>query len=299
MRKVPIVSIIIPTFNRAEFLARAIRSVLKQTFQAFEIIVVDDGSSDGTHEIVGNLINERGQYIRHERNSGSAAMARNTGIRAAAGEFIAFLDDDDEWREDKLEKQLEAINGYNAVVCAAIANGSVIRTLKNLTVTFEDLRRGSFDPSSLLARTSVLREVLFDESLRDGEDWDVLIRIAQRYSIRWLPEALLLYNEGNHVRVTNEKKHLSGPELDKRTAMLYKHRDFFGEKWFKFHLADTFLGYIGSRSDKLRCISYAVRRCGAMPVVTVLIDKFMRSLQRGLWARFYMRSEVSLSQQKP
>jgi len=294
----PLVSVIIPTYKRAHLVSRAIESARRQTYKALEILVVNDGSPDNTSEVVRAIMDSRIRYVCHEQNRGQPA-ARNTGIRAATGEFIAFLDDDDEWREDKLEKQLEAIKGYDAVICAAIAKGSIIRTLKNATVTFDDLRRGSFDPSSLLARTSVLREELFDESLRDGEDWDAQIRIAQRYSIRWLPEPLLLYSEGDHARITNEKRHLSGLELDKRTAMLYKHRDFFGEKWFKFHLADTFLGYIGSRSDKLRCISYAVRRCGIVPVIAALIDKVVRRSQRGLWVRFHPRSEVPISQQKP
>jgi glycosyltransferase involved in cell wall biosynthesis len=261
---------------------RAIECVLRQTYQNIELLVIDDGSPDDTGQVVRAIPDGRIRYIRHEKNKGLPA-ARNTGIRAAQGEYIAFLDDDDEWRDDKLEYQLRVIRSYDAVLCTAVANGIPYRVLLRPTVTLEDLKRGSFDPSGLLAKTSVLRDVMFDENLRQGEDWDALIRIALRYSIGWVAEPLLLYNEGDHERMTNEKKYLSGPELEKQTAMLLKHREFFGEKWFKYHLADTFLAYIGSRSNRLHCFGYAVRRCGIMPVAANLMDRIRRRLRRLMW----------------
>ena len=105
-KKVPKVSVIIPTYNRAHLVGRAIRSVLNQTYQDFEIIVVDDGSTDNTEEVVKSFIDPRIRYIRHEKNKGAAA-ARNTGIKAAKGKFIAFQDSDDEWLPEKLQKQMK------------------------------------------------------------------------------------------------------------------------------------------------------------------------------------------------
>lgn len=280
----PLVSVIIPTYKRAALVPRAIESVRRQTYRNIEILVVDDGSPDNTTSVVQAIPDSRIRYLRHETNKGLPA-ARNTGIRAAIGEFIAFLDDDDEWREEKLEKQLKAIKNYDAVLCIGLANGYPLRIHKRPEITLNDLKKGSFDPSSLLAKASILRDVMFDESLRHGEDWDAFIRIRQRYSIGWVAEPLLIYNEGGHVRMTNEKMHLSGPELEVRATMLHKHRGFLGEKWFKYHLADTLLAYIGSRSGRFCSIAYAVRRCGIMPVAANFRDRIHRRLQRLMWTR--------------
>jgi glycosyltransferase involved in cell wall biosynthesis len=268
----PLVSVIIPTFNRATFVPKVVGTVQQQTYRNTEILVIDDASKDDTSSVVTAISDPRIRYIRHDTNKGVSA-ARNTGIRAASGEYIAFIDDDDEWRQDKLEKQLEALNSYDIVACAAIADGSPLRVHKRPDITLDDLKKGGFAPSGLLGKAYVFRNVMFDENLKQGEDWDLLIRIAQQFSIGWVEGELLVYNKGDHARATNVAKRLNGRELEKRTAILVKHREFLGEKWFKYHLADTFLGYIGSRPDKLRSIGYAVRRCGVIPVVSVLLDK--------------------------
>jgi GalNAc5-diNAcBac-PP-undecaprenol beta-1,3-glucosyltransferase len=278
----PLVTVIIPTYKRAGLVQRAIESVLRQTYRNIEILVVDDESPDDTAFVVKAIPDSRIKYIRHEKNKGLPAV-RNTGIRAAKGELIAFLDDDDEWREDKLDKQIRAIKDCDAVLCTGVSDGYPQRVHKNPRITLDDLRMGSFNPSALLAKAYVLRDVMFDENLKQGEDWDAFIRIAQRYTIGWVDEPLLIYNDGGHARMTNEAKYLSGPELEKRAAMLHKHRKFFGEKLFMLHLADTFLSYIGSRPNKLQSIGYAVRRCGFIPVAHAIIDKVRLRFQRLMW----------------
>ena len=100
----PLVSIIIPTYNRAEYLKRALKSVFSQTFKDFEVLVMDDGSTDNTLEIVESFKEERIKYEWAE-NFGGPAAPRNRGLRFARGEYIAFLDSDDEWITDKIEKQ--------------------------------------------------------------------------------------------------------------------------------------------------------------------------------------------------
>lgn len=103
----PTVSVIIPTYDRAHLIGRAVQSVLNQSYGDFEIIVVDDGSSDNIEEVVKSFKDERIKYIKHEKNKG-APTARNTGIKAAKGEYIAFQDSDDEWLPGKLERQMKA-----------------------------------------------------------------------------------------------------------------------------------------------------------------------------------------------
>src|SRR5688572_2235335 len=104
----PNVSVIIPTHNRAESVFNAVTSVIKQTLEDIEIIVVDDASNDNTAEALARLRDKRIRFIRHEMNKGGAA-ARNTGILNCKSDYIAFLDDDDEWLPEKLAKQMAVL----------------------------------------------------------------------------------------------------------------------------------------------------------------------------------------------
>ena len=113
----PTVSVIIPTRNRYSFVPRAIQSVLNQTYQDFEVLVVDDASDDHTDEIVKGFSDERITYIHHEVKRGGSA-ARNTGIKFSKGEFIAFLDDDDQWLPEKLQCQMHLLSNSPTVVGA-------------------------------------------------------------------------------------------------------------------------------------------------------------------------------------
>ncbi len=280
----PLISVIIPTYKRAALVPRAIESVRRQTHKNLEILVVDDGSPDDTASVVQTIPDSRIRYFRHERNKGLPA-ARNTGIRAAKGAYIAFIDDDDEWRADKLDKQIRVFKDYDAVLCMGVSNGYPMRIHKRPSITLDDLRKGSFNPSSLVAKAHVLKEIMFDESLRQGEDWDAFIRIAQCYTVGWVAEPLLLYNEASPDRMTGEKKELSAPELEKQTAMLYKHREFFGKKWFNYHLADACLAYIGSRQSKLSSIRYALKRFGIRAVIAALVHRVRRRIRRFMWTR--------------
>ena len=114
----PQVTVIIPAYNRAYVISRSIASVLAQTYPYFEIIVVDDGSVDNTEAVVKSFKDSRIKYIRHEVNKGISAV-RNTGINEAAGEYIAFLDSDDEWLPTKLEKQMHILKNKSLRVSVA------------------------------------------------------------------------------------------------------------------------------------------------------------------------------------
>jgi len=281
MDDMPLVSVVIPTYRRVSLVPRAIRSVQNQTYKNIEIIVVDDASPDNTEEIVRSIPDPRIRYIRHDRNKGLAAAGRNTGIQAAHGKYIAFLDDDDEWLQTMVEKQLKVIEAHDAVLGAALVNGTHIKRHSGSLVTLDDLRRGSdFDPSSLMAKASVLRGLLFDEQLREGEDWDAFIRIAEKYSIGYVNEPLLIYNDGGHERITNEAKNLTVAELERRMPVIYKHRRFFGPFWFKYHIANFLLSYFYVRRGRLKQVVYAVRRCGLIAVAAVFADKINRLVRR-------------------
>src|SRR5690348_12324408 len=119
------ISVIIPLYNRREEIRRAIASALRQSHAPYEVVVVDDGSRDGSAEAVAALGDKRIRLLRHERNQGASA-ARNTGIAAAEGEWIALLDSDDEWAPEKLARQLETLRTANDVPAAGVS-GYVIR----------------------------------------------------------------------------------------------------------------------------------------------------------------------------
>jgi glycosyltransferase involved in cell wall biosynthesis len=208
-------SVVIPTFNRAYLIERPIRSVLAQTCSSFEIIVVDDNSTDNTEEIVKGIGDSRIKYVRHDQNYGSN-VARNTGIENATGEFIAFLDSDDEWLPEKLEKQLKILSNHSEIcVCYTWIKSVNEDTKKELIVSpefegfiFEDLLYSQFvNPSSTVVRRSCFDTVgVFDvnPAFRSCQDWDLWLRLSQSYQFAMVPEVLTIWwNHSSKNRNTN------------------------------------------------------------------------------------------------
>ena len=200
------VSVIIPTYNRKNLLKRALHSVSNQTFVPQEIIVVDDGSSDGTKD----WVLERFPDVRYiyQDNSG-VSSARNSGIKEAIGSWIAFLDSDDEWMSNKLERQEGVINSFQeAWLCHTneiwIRNGVRVNQMKkhqkyggNVFENCLDICRIS--PSSVLIKKEVFEMVgLFDESLKVCEDYDLWLRITAVLPVIFLDQPLII-KYGGHV----------------------------------------------------------------------------------------------------
>ena len=201
----PTVSVVIPTYNRAHLVGRAIQSVLNQTYQDFELIIVDDASTDNTEEMVKSIDDERLRYIRHEENSGTSVAPRNTGIKAARGEYIAFLDSDDEWLPQKLEKQIDKFNSVSSdvgLVCCGYAciNGKTGETLREYMPTeggdvFRLIveRNIPGSPTVLIRKECFKKAGLFDTEFLSLQDWDMWIRIAKYYKFDFIPEVLAKY----------------------------------------------------------------------------------------------------------
>ena len=221
----PLVSVIIPTYNRAHCLGRAVDSVLGQTFTDFELIVVDDGSTDGT----GELLEAYGERIRviRQANRGVSA-ARNAGILSSRGEWIALLDSDDTWLPRKLERQVALFQSCPGALIGQtqeiwIRNGRRInpkkRHLKYSGMIFEkSLPLCLVSPSAVMLRRSLLEEVgLFDETLPACEDYDLWLRVTWKYPVH-LIETPLIVKHGGHADQLSAM-----PELDKyRIAALVK-----------------------------------------------------------------------------
>ena len=207
----PRVSVVLPTYNRADLLPRAIRSVLAQTFDDFELIVVDDCSPSSMAPVVAEFGDPRIRFIRHEQNRGNAA-ARNTALRAARAPYIAFLDDDDEWAPEKLELQVPVLDASAPdeamVYCPrrVIEDGRVVGVDapgKEGFVLEHMLPWGLMSCPSVLLKKVVLDDIgMFDEKLARGVDDDLWRRIARKYRVRYIDRILVDTHVGHAERVS-------------------------------------------------------------------------------------------------
>jgi glycosyltransferase involved in cell wall biosynthesis len=206
------VSVIIPTYNRAVKLCEAIESVLAQDYSEKEIIVVDDGSTDDTAEVVKSFGNEV-DYIFTE--NGGVSRARNVGISRGSGELIAFLDSDDLWLPGKLKRQVEFLQTNPEIhICQTeevwIRNGKRVNP-KNIHKKYSGwifehcIPRCIVSPSAVAIRREIFDDVgLFDETMPACEDYDLWLRIAPKYQIITLPEALILKRGGHSDQLSKQ-----------------------------------------------------------------------------------------------
>jgi len=203
----PVVSVVIPTYNRGKLIERAVQSVLAQTYQDLEVIIVDDGSTDDTPRVVAALAEEdrRIHYLRHETNRGAQA-ARNTGIWAAGGEYVAFLDSDDEWLPDKLATQMAAFEqgppNLGVVHCGYRTEHADDQPPQDKCFTLrgniyrELLANYGLGPTSILVvkKEHLERAGLFNERVRSWQEWDTCIRLARHCEFDYVPQSLVVYH---------------------------------------------------------------------------------------------------------
>jgi glycosyltransferase involved in cell wall biosynthesis len=199
------ISVIIPTFNRADTLGRALDSVLNQTRAPQEVIVVDDGSTDATRELVTNHPAQP-RYL-YQANGG-VSSARNLGIRAAAGEWLAFLDSDDEWLPGKLAAQIRVLEQEpQCRICHTeeiwVRNGTRVNPMNKHAksggrIFLHCLPLCVISPSSAMIQRALLDEVgLFDEGLPACEDYDLWLRICARHPVAFVEEAQIIKYGGH------------------------------------------------------------------------------------------------------
>ncbi len=204
-KNIPLVSVIIPTFNRATWLSGAINSVLDQTFKNYELLVIDDGSNDNTREIVASFEG----HVRYlfQSNSGPSA-ARNTGIKETKAELLAFLDSDDRWLKNKLQVQVDLMmNNPNTKICYTdeiwIRHGKRVNPKKihqkySGWIYKKCLPLCIISPSSVMIHKEVFDKVgFFDESLFVCEDYELWLRISRYYPITFINKPLIIKNGGH------------------------------------------------------------------------------------------------------
>lgn len=238
--RIPSVSVVLPVFNRVGSIRAAVESVLRQTYADFELLVVDDGSTDGSMQALADLTDPRVRLMANPRNMGAGA-ARNTGIRAARADWVAFQDSDDEWLHAKLEKQMARLAAAGPDCVAVYCGMAVVGEVEALAGRRTRLRyvpdseietvEGDILPTLLLkslASTQTLiarRETLnlcggFDETLPALEDWDCAIQLARRGPFAFVDEPLVIqYFSTNSITRHRDRR------LDARQKIVEKNFD--------------------------------------------------------------------------
>lgn len=223
--QMPKVSVVIPTYNRAHLISRAIHSVLNQTYQDLEIVIIDDGSIDNTEEIVKSFEDERIVYLRHSKNKGASA-ARNTGIKASKGDYIAFQDSDDEWFPDKLERQVNTFDNAPSEIGIVYSGFYRIEADKKTYIPGDyivqkdgnihnELLKGNFvgTPAVLIKKECFKNNRYFNETLPALEDWEMWVELSKHYQFKYIDEPLLYsYSMPNSVNL-NKKNLLKAREM--------------------------------------------------------------------------------------
>jgi len=223
----PKVSVIIPTHNRAEFLRLAITSVIDQTFKDWEIIVVDDHSTDNTPAVVESFADERIKYLKNRGKNGPS-ISRNLAISSASGEYIAFLDDDDEWLLDKLQRQIEVLDKSRSNICGVHSNLFMIEKMTGNIIPYDpgtEKLKGNLlhqlaiccplvTPTVLIKKRCLDEVGLFDETISYMEDRDLWIRLSMKWDFEYISKPLAKIYLHNRTHLSQDiEAQISGKEI--------------------------------------------------------------------------------------
>jgi len=265
MTKNPLVSVIIPVYNREHHIQSSIYSVLNQTYKNLEVIVIDDASTDLTGNKVLEITDSRLKYFKNEKNLGPS-FSRNRGIKLAAGSLIAFQDSDDEWYPNKLEIQVSLINKSSDDVGAVYCGMEFIDN-KTKEKIGEFLKRTDFrknftngpsfsTPSTqtVLIKKCVLDEVgFFDERLFAQEDTELAIRVSKKYRYEFVAESLVKVTRNHQQLMRNAKNYIISREI-----IYENHKDYLSCK-ILFKTCKQIANYYILNKDYSKAIKYLVK----------------------------------------
>lgn len=244
------VSVIIPTYNRANLIKRAISSVARQTFKDLEIIVIDDGSEDDTDKIVQNIADSRIRYKKIDHSG--VSRARNEGIKSSRGRWIAFIDSDDEWLDTKIEKQLKYLENHpQYLACHTdeiwIKDGVRInqgKKHKKYAGNFflPSLKMCLISPSSIIIQRDIFTEIGgFDESFKYVEDYELWLRLTSKYEVGYINEKLVIKYGGHNNQLSSK---IDGIEKYRMRALEKFIKNNHSNDLLKGHVDQAFKEYI-------------------------------------------------------
>ena len=258
-----LVSVVIPSYNRADLIERSVRSALGQTYEALEVIVVDDASTDHTSTVLAAIADARLRVVRHERNQGQS-RTRNRGVQEAKGRYVAFLDSDDEWLPAKIERQLErfADGDSPGVTYTGMwvddGSGRHVETARVEGHAFEEFLTlpGPITTTGLMVDTAAVGgELSFDEAIGCAVEGDLLIRISRDHVVGRVAEPLYVRYLHAGEQISRETKCYAGA----RRQILDKYADDFRQRprlaatcLFRLALTERKVGdYAGARRTVL------------------------------------------------
>jgi glycosyltransferase involved in cell wall biosynthesis len=278
----PTVSAVITSYNRPDTLVQAVESVLAQTRPPLEILVLDNRSDFDVNELL-RPYEGRVRAWRNAENLGVSG-SRNAGAAAAQGDFVAYLDDDDEWMPEKLERQVAKIGDALMSVCGKVRlPGDLLDVLPEQWIEPDDLKRGNAfcGGSGFFCRKSLFDKVRFDTALSFGEDWDFMIQAAKIAPIFYQAEPLFWYHLPlEKPSLTNAVKRMRPQDLERRFAAAEKNKAFLGDHFYRRRIAEDALAFVTSRPDPLDFVAYSIRRAGLGATASVLSDRIFRRFSR-------------------
>lgn len=291
----PLFSVVIPAYNRAHCIDRALESVLEQTEQCFEIIVVDDGSKDGTEHLMRELCQKETRLRYIKQTNGGASKARNTGIKAAKGKYIAFLDSDDVFLPFHLQQALSVLESGKEVCTYAqviVERGSGVNIVKptrgikeNEHVSEYLLKNRGFVPTiTLIIPANLAKSVLYDEHLGWGDDADFALRLAVNGGqLRMLAKPSAIWED-----LWSENRLSSTIDPVKRLEWLDRAKKYMTRKAYHAVLGRSIAKGYAQRGNKLKGLSLYFKALvnGGFNLKTAIIYFFQISLSTKQYRKF-------------
>ena len=292
----PTVSVVLPTYNRADIIDDPICSVLTQTYEDFELIVVDDGSTDNTAEVIEAFDDDRIRYIKHDGNKGAPA-ARNTGIEASQGEYIAFQDSDDDWLPDKLEKQMQTFRDSSSSVGVVYTGMKRKRDDKTVYIPYEGVEQTEGDISKSIlfqnfvpAQVAMVRKRCFDEVGGFDEqawpisDWELWIRISKQYQFKLVDEPLVT-GEIRSDSISRSQR----TKVEARERIIGKHHDNFHKSALAsqlFYIGHGFMK-LGQEKKGRKYLNQAVKTSPhPIYIAALILSLFPRSIYIQIYEKY-------------
>jgi glycosyltransferase involved in cell wall biosynthesis len=278
----PLISVILPTYNRAPLIGKSIQSVLQQTWTHFELLVIDDGSSDNTDDVVKSINDPRITYVKYSENRG-ANHARNVGVKTAKGDYLAFQDSDDEWYPEKLEMHLNAFRNASSDIGVVYSGFYKITGSKKTYIPGKQISRKEGDilqellkdnfistPSVLIRRACFETAGDFDESLPRLQDWDLFIRLARDYRFKYIDQVTYhQYHTPNNIS-SNQ-----GAKYEALEIIINKYeKDFTDKRLFADHCYS--IGVWNYKTNKLeKARKYFFKAIQANPFFLKAYTRFL------------------------